>query len=116
MLAAADGVVEKVADNGYGFNYLIVRHQSMGLTTLYGHLEDFSVHEGQDVQRGEVIGFSGGRPGSKGAGAISTGPHLHFEAITGGRRIDPLRFLENHEALPSTSVTSGVSSPNASAL
>ncbi|HAI98414.1 TPA: hypothetical protein DCL30_02615 [Candidatus Peribacteria bacterium] len=89
--AAADGVVEKVTDNGLGFNSIIIRHE--GGATLYGHVNQFLVKEGQTVHRGSPIARSGGRPGTPGAGAISTGPHLHFEVIADGVRVDPLTLL-----------------------
>ncbi|MFH0770786.1 MAG: M23 family metallopeptidase [Candidatus Peregrinibacteria bacterium] len=89
--AAADGIVESVSDNGLGFNSLVIRHR--GGSTLYGHLQSFLVEEGQFVRRSDVIGLSGGQPGTPGAGAISTGPHLHFEVIIDGTHIDPLTVL-----------------------
>jgi murein DD-endopeptidase MepM/ murein hydrolase activator NlpD len=89
--AAADGVVENVTDNGYGFNSVTIRHD--GYVTLYGHVETFLVEEGQTVRRGDPIALSGGMPGTKGAGHISTGPHLHFELIVNGERTDPLVHL-----------------------
>ena len=95
VYAAEDGVVEQVVDNGYGFNYVIIRHG--GIATLYGHVQSFLVHEGQEVERGDPIAESGGLPGSPGAGALSTGPHLHFEVIRDGQQINPLLVLPRHE-------------------
>ncbi len=95
VVAASDGVVEKVADNGYGFNYLILDHGVVD--TLYGHVESFLVAEGDTVVKGQPIALSGGRPGSPGAGALTTGPHLHFEVIQNGKRIDPLWMLPRHK-------------------
>ncbi len=89
--AAADGVVETVKDNGFGYSYIIVSHG--GTATLYGHLSDMLVQEGQSVKGGEPIALSGGTPGTKGAGTMTTGAHLHFEAIEDGVRIDPLPLL-----------------------
>lgn len=89
--AAADGVVEDVSDNGYGFNSVTIRHN--GAATLYGHVEEFLVAEGDTVRQGQPIALSGGRPGTKGAGHISTGPHLHLEVIVGGERVDPMGYL-----------------------
>jgi len=91
--AAADGIVEKVADNGYGYNYMILRHA--GVVTLYGHTESFLVAEGDQVRAGDPIALSGGRPGSKGAGSMTTGPHLHFETIVNGEHVDPQTFLSS---------------------
>jgi len=89
--AAADGTVEAVVDNGMGYNYLILMHH--GYATLYGHVLSFDVEEGQEVKEGQVIGYSGGRKGTPGAGEISTGPHLHFEVIVNGDHENPLAHL-----------------------
>lgn len=89
--AVADGYVEQVTDNGYGFNSITIRHD--GFATLYGHVESFLVEEGETVQRGQHVALSGGRPGSKGAGHLTTGPHLHFEFMLDGERKDPLAYL-----------------------
>jgi len=89
--AAADGIVESVIDNGMGFSYLILRHE--GGATLYGHLRGFLVHEGDQVREGSGIGLSGGMPGTRGAGSLSTGPHLHFEVFRNGMHVDPELYL-----------------------
>jgi len=89
--AAAKGVVEAVVDNGMGYNYLILKHN--GYATLYGHVLSFEVEDGQVVSEGQIIAKSGGRKGTPGAGEISTGPHLHFEIISGGEHEDPLAYL-----------------------
>src|SRR3989344_915614 len=91
----ADGVVEQVVDNGLGYSYLIMRHQ--GVVTLYGHASAFLVSEGATVTAGQTIALSGGQPGSRGAGALTTGPHLHFEVIRNGEHIDPLSLLPRHQ-------------------
>src|SRR5581483_1287933 len=74
--AAADGTVEGAADTdlvcpGASFGrYVFIRHYD-GLATTYGHLSVISVKEGQQVKRGEVIGYSGST-------GYATGPHLHL--------------------------------------
>lgn len=89
--APADGVVEKYTDNGYGYSWVTVRHN--GYVTLYGHVTDALVQEGDVVSAGDPIAKSGGLPGSKGAGNMTTGPHLHFELITDEGQVDPLPYL-----------------------
>ena len=89
--AAADGIVEEVVDNGAGYNYLTIRHD--GYVTLYGHVSKFLVGKGQKVRHGEPIALSGGMPGTPGAGHLTTGPHLHFEVITGKGHVNPLKYL-----------------------
>lgn len=83
--STADGVVEfagRYADYGKA---VIIRHAS-GYLTLYGHLSQIDVKEGQKVKAGDVIG----RVGSTGR---STGPHLHYEVIKDNRPVNPLDFL-----------------------
>lgn len=93
VASAADGVVFLARDGGAtGFSYLLIGHRG-GYATLYGHLSRFTVSAGQDVRQGEIIGFSGGKPGTHGAGPMTTGPHLHFEVIQSGVNIDPKSVL-----------------------
>ncbi len=89
--AAASGTVKDVVDHGLGFNYVTIEHPG-GFATLYGHLSKFSVKPGQFVAAGDAIGFSGGMPGTPGAG-FSTGPHVHFGLYVGGKAIDAVPYL-----------------------
>ncbi len=91
VLAAAGGIVTDVVDHGLGFNYVTVEHPG-GYSTLYGHLTKFTVQKGQTIIAGDPVGYSGGRPGTPGAG-FSTGPHLHFGVFMNGTSVDPMRFL-----------------------
>lgn len=90
--AAADGVVSKVADNGFTYSYIIIAHPDKMLT-LYGHMSEMLVEEGEIVKQGQVIGLSGGIPGTRGAGWLTTGAHLHFEVFKNWRQVDPLEYL-----------------------
>lgn len=90
--APADGIVAKVHDRGFGYSTVSLEHED-GLVTLFGHVSAIRVEEGQHISRGEVIGLSGGRPGSRGAGLLTTGPHVHFEVHAYGLPIDPLYKL-----------------------
>lgn len=90
--APAEGVVYKVRDNGYGYSYLILAHKG-GYMTVYGHVSGFLVEEGEKVRPGQGVALTGGTPGTKGAGYMTTGAHLHFEVMKGGKYIDPLYFL-----------------------
>jgi murein DD-endopeptidase MepM/ murein hydrolase activator NlpD len=69
---------------GYG-NCIIVKHNN-DFETLYGHLSHINVHEGQDVNTGDIIG----KVGSTGH---STGAHLHYEVRKNGKPINPAKFL-----------------------
>ena len=90
--AAADGYVFKVSDNGYGYSYIVLAHAD-GFSTVYGHMSEMLVKEKDVVFRGSIIGLSGGMPGTKGAGYMTTGPHLHFELHLNGTPVDPLKYL-----------------------
>lgn len=90
--AAADGVVTKVADNGFAYSYIIVAHPD-GILTLYGHVSEMLVSEGEIVRQGQTIALSGGTPGTKGAGWLTTGAHLHFEVFKNWQHVDPLEYL-----------------------
>lgn len=90
--AAADSVVYTARNNGYGYSYVILAHAG-GLMTVYGHLSFILVEEGQTITQGSIIGLSGGMPGTKGAGYMTTGPHLHFEVLQNGLYTDPLDYL-----------------------
>jgi len=91
--APASGVVYKVKDNGdESYAYIILAHKG-GLLTVFGHMSEILVDDRDIVLPGEVIGLSGGIPGSKGAGYLTTGAHLHFEVLQNGKYIDPLLVL-----------------------
>lgn len=90
--APAPGVVTSAVEAGYGYSYITVTHQD-GFTTLYGHIFAINVNVGDTVHRGDIIGLSGGTPGTKGAGLLTTGAHLHFEVFKNGSHVDPLFFL-----------------------
>jgi len=87
--AAADGVViEAGPASGFGL-WVRIQHAD-GTITVYGHMQDFSVHEGEKVEAGEQIARTGNR-------GQSTGPHLHFEVWQpGGKKIDPRPWLIAH--------------------
>lgn len=66
---------DEVGCYSYG-RWLLIEHPN-GLSSMYAHLSAVKVSVGQNIARGEVIGYSGGQPGMSGSG-YSTGPHLHL--------------------------------------
>jgi murein DD-endopeptidase MepM/ murein hydrolase activator NlpD len=69
---------------GYG-KVVIVSH-GKGMATLYAHLSKAAVATGQNVSKGDVIGYEG-------TTGFSTGPHLHFEVRVNGKPNNPLNFV-----------------------
>lgn len=63
-----------------------------GLVTHYCHLSGLAVPAGSRVYRGQVVAYTGGRPGSYGAGN-SEAPHLHFEVYRNGTAVDPAPLI-----------------------
>ena len=85
--AAADGLVTFVGGEACcGLGYYIEIEHPDGWKTVYGHLVEFAVWQGQLVQRGELIGYNG-------TTGLSTGPHVHFEVLHQDWFVDPLVVL-----------------------
>jgi murein DD-endopeptidase MepM/ murein hydrolase activator NlpD len=89
--AAADGIVEYAASNGDGYGRRVVISHGKGLQTVYAHLSKFQVVPGQEIRRGEILGFSGNT-------GRTTSPHLHFEVRLGGSAVNPYPYL-THSAV-----------------
>ena len=92
--AAAAGYVAraKVCGSSSCYAYVLIVHTG-NLSTLYGHLSRIDVAGDQFVNKGDVVGLSGGKPGTVGAGPFVTGPHLHFEVRLNGIPVDPMGYL-----------------------
>lgn len=89
VYATGNGRIER-ADNrsaGYG-NHIRVDH-GYGYTSLYAHLFKYNVSVGQQVQRGDIIGYIGST-------GRSQGPHLHYEIFKEDNRINPINFYYGH--------------------
>ena len=88
ILAVGDGTVIAAGPaSGFG-NWVVIQH-SNGDVSIYGHMQYFFVHKGQQVKAGERIALVGDE-------GFSTGPHLHFEVHQGGLagpKIDPVPWL-----------------------
>ena len=81
--AGGGRVVERGTNAGYG-NYIRVRHNAT-YETLYAHMSNFQhgIGVGATVRQGQIIGYVG-------ATGLTTGPHLHYEIIKNGQRVNPM--------------------------
>jgi murein DD-endopeptidase MepM/ murein hydrolase activator NlpD len=98
ILAPADGEVDFAGRRvGYGRTVILTHGAGLNLadegqgeqvrfSTLYGHMSRIVVSEGDQVTRGEVIGYVG-------ASGFATGAHLHYEVRVAGTPVDPVDFI-----------------------
>lgn len=85
VYAADSGTVTHVGWFGTGGQAVIINHGN-GMVTWYLHLSGYAVSQGQQVQRGQNVGFVGNT-------GNSTGPHLHFQVNIGGAAVNPWNYL-----------------------
>ncbi|MCC6837889.1 MAG: M23 family metallopeptidase [Bacteroidia bacterium] len=88
IYSTGDGTVER-ADalaQGYG-NHVVINH-GYGYKTLYGHMVKFVVRPGQKVKRGQLIGYVGST-------GLSTAPHVHYEVMKNGDKMNPINYYYN---------------------
>lgn len=86
VFATGDGVVSKVETKFGGYGKNVVIDHGFGFKTRYAHLNGFAVRTGQKVKRGELIGYSGNT-------GTSSGPHLHYEVIVNGAKVNPVYYM-----------------------
>ena len=84
--AARDGVVGLVRKDTTGYGVHVRINHDAGYVTIYAHLREYIVAQGQPVEAGEIIGYSDNT-------GNSTGPHLHFEVRKDGVPVDPMPLL-----------------------
>jgi len=83
--SCADGVVALTGNHFFAGNSVYVHH-GQGMVSMYFHLSEISVQEGQTIERGQPVGLSGQ------TGRV-TGPHLHFGLSLLGNLVDPLPLI-----------------------
>ena len=83
--ATADGVVE-FADRTSGYGREVIIDHGHGVKTVYGHMSGFAITSGDEVRRGQVIGYIG-------MSGRSTGPHVHYEVRIQNVPVNPHKYL-----------------------
>ncbi len=96
IMASGDGVIKKAGWCGGGGNCIMIRHNST-YQTVYAHMSKFAngIQNGVRVKQGQVIGYVGST-------GKSTGPHLHYEVIVNGKKINSQKLK-----LPSGKILKG---------
>ena len=82
IMASGDGIIKKASWCGGGGNCIVIKHNST-YQTVYAHLSKFAkgIRSGARVRQSQIIGYVGST-------GKSTGPHLHYEVIVNGKRIN----------------------------
>ncbi len=89
VFATANGTVslpDRASTTGYGITVLV--NHGFGYQTFYTHLSRAAVKPGQKVTRGQIIGYVGST-------GLAVAPHLHYEVIKNGKKINPINFFFN---------------------
>jgi murein DD-endopeptidase MepM/ murein hydrolase activator NlpD len=96
IMASGDGVITRARWCGGGGNCVKIKHNS-SYSTIYAHMKSFgrAIREGLRVKQGQIIGYVGST-------GNSTGPHLHYEVIFNGKKINSQRLK-----LPSGKILKG---------
>lgn len=88
VFATADGVVVESGYTPGGLGIRILIDHGYGYKTIYGHLEKVFIKKGENVKRGDVIGLVGST-------GLSIAPHLHYEVIANGKKVNPINYYAN---------------------
>ena len=85
IYATGDGRISRADNRAVGFgNHVRINH-GFGYTSIYAHMSKITVKRGNKVKRGDLIGYVGNT-------GRSVAPHLHYEIVKDGRKINPINF------------------------
>jgi murein DD-endopeptidase MepM/ murein hydrolase activator NlpD len=88
IYATADGKIAVVDVKFSGYGKVVEIDHGFGYRTRYAHMHDFAVRVGQNVKRGDLIGYVGNT-------GTSTAPHLHYEVHINGVQVNPVHYFFN---------------------
>ncbi|MFY0685570.1 MAG: M23 family metallopeptidase [Cyclobacteriaceae bacterium] len=86
VYATGDGTIRWTRSSLSGYGRQIEIDHGFGYRTKYAHLDMFNVKKGQKVKRGDLIGYSGNS-------GKSTAPHLHYEVVLNGKKVNPIHYF-----------------------
>lgn len=86
IYATGDGRIERVIHSYGGYGNQVTINHGFGYKTHYGHMQDIIVKVGQKVKRGDQIGTVGNT-------GLSTAPHVHYEVIKDGKKVNPVNYF-----------------------
>ena len=88
VYATANGIVAQTdTSNKDGLGYVIILQHGAEYSTVYAHLSGFAIKAGEQVKKGQVIGYVGNT-------GKSTGPHLHYQVLKNGKAVDPAKYYQ----------------------
>ena len=103
VYATADGIVSRAEPfSSYG-NYIQIEHGGE-MQTRYAHLSGYAVASGEQVRKGQLIGFVGST-------GRSTGPHLHYEVRVAGEAVDPRPYMVDTQLAVTENPALGIGGP-----
>ncbi|MBL7857077.1 MAG: M23 family metallopeptidase [Cyclobacteriaceae bacterium] len=88
IYATADGVVAEVSVKFSGYGKMVEIDHGFGYRSRYAHMHEFAVRQGQNIKRGDLIGYVGNT-------GLSTAPHLHYEVLINGSQVNPVHYFYN---------------------
>ena len=88
IYATGNGRVVPAPDGASGYGNHVVIDHGFGYKTLYAHMYKSKVKMGQRIKRGQLIGYVGNT-------GLSSGPHLHYEVMKNGKKINPINYFFN---------------------
>jgi len=86
VYATGGGKVKQVKSSFTGYGKQVIIDHGYGYQTRYAHLQDFNIKAGQEVERGQCIGYVGNT-------GTSTAPHLHYEVFKDNERVNPIYYF-----------------------
>jgi len=86
IYATGDGVIEE-AHYSTSFGNVVYINHNFGFETRYAHMTEYIVKKGEQVKRGQVIGYVGNS-------GLSVATHLHYEVLFKGQQINPINFFQ----------------------